>query len=68
MNERERVIKMMAQMLQNATRASITHGAIYDSGEKIVPPEQAWEEVAALLLGFIEGAAAKRKGSNVVGT
>jgi hypothetical protein len=70
MNERQHTITMLAQLLQNATRASITRGAIYDSGEKIVPPEEAWELVATYLIGLAEGAAARKKGSgrDVVGT
>jgi len=63
MNEREHTTTMLAQMLEKATRASITRGAIYDSGEKIVPPEEAWELVAAFLIGLAEGAAARKKGS-----
>lgn len=70
MNERDHTIKMLAQMLENATRASITKGAIYDSGERIVPAGQAWEEVAAFVIGLVDGAAARQRNPerNVVGT
>jgi hypothetical protein len=70
MNERDRTIMMLSQLLENAARASITRGAIYASGEKIVPPEEAWAQVAAFLVGLADGAAARQKetGRDVVGT
>ena len=75
MNERERTTTMLAQLMQNAARASITRGAIYDSGERISPPEECWEQVAAFVIGLVEGVVDDRiprdkqkPGRDVVGT
>jgi len=69
MNEREHAIKTLAQLMQNAARASVAKGAIYDSGEKMVPPEEAWEQAASFVIGLVDGVAAGRKepGRDVVG-
>jgi len=55
MQDRDRIITELGSMLEQAARASITRGAIYEPGENIqVDATAAWKGVAETLVSLVE--------------
>lgn len=55
MKDKELIIRTLGDMLFQATRASITMGAVYDPGENISNnAKDAWQQVAKTLVSLVE--------------